>query len=243
MRPLWLVCAGCGRLGFGATTEDAAPTPVDASEVDAAPDMGDPSLLLRFSLDAFANNATEDANGTIASCDPADCPTAIPGRHGNALRFGGNDELRIAYDARFEAPAEFTIAAWVYFEGFDGAIFSRYVSPDIWNTWQLEVVGGESAFTTSDGLGAHEKLLGPALPAMQWTHLAGVWTGTQKRFYVNGAEVASSPWTTLTAEPLPLVVGFDVNAGVDELHFTGGIDELRFYNRALDAAEVGELAQ
>lgn len=258
MRWWLLLCVGCGRLGFDASAAAAdasidldgpVGSPVDGAAVDAPPGAGDDAstsgLLLWFELEALVDGVTLDStSGVAATCAAPRCPTVRAGRIGDALDFGGSDEVRIAWDPAFETPKEFTIAAWFFSVGADGAIFSRPHSLDIWNTWQLEIINGDGtpAFTTSDLAGEHNKLQGPQLDAGVWSHLAGAWDGATKTLYVNGAPVATRPLSDVVTDELPLVIGFDINSGSNQLHVTGGIDDVRLYDRALSPAEIAALA-
>jgi hypothetical protein len=75
-----------------------------------------------------------------------------------------------------------------------------------------------------------------ALPLNTWTHLAVTYGGGTIRFYVNGVQVASralSGGIAITGQPLRI----GGNAPWGEF-FSGLIDEVRVYNRALTAAEI-----
>lgn len=71
-----------------------------------------------------------------------------------------------------------------------------------------------------------------------WHHLCGVWDGSIKRIYQNGAEVRSwglSSWDTTAGTP------FYMGRILDGRYFTGSIDDVRIYNRPLSANEVRAL--
>ena len=59
-----------------------------------------------------------------------------------------------------------------------------------------------------------------------------------RRFYVDGIQVNEGAWTASVADSNPLVIGFDINRGFEQLHFSGSIDDVRLYNRGLDEDEV-----
>jgi hypothetical protein len=76
-----------------------------------------------------------------------------------------------------------------------------------------------------------------ALPLDTWTHIAVTYDGAMQRIYVNGVEAGSR------AQTGPIAVGNGAlriggnNAFTDEF-FSGVIDEVRIFNRALTAAEI-----
>ncbi len=74
------------------------------------------------------------------------------------------------------------------------------------------------------------------LPANVWTHLAATYDGATIRLYVNGTLSGSTTATgSLPASTGPFRIGG--NAIWDEF-FSGQLDDLRLYNRALSATEV-----
>src|SRR5206468_2316498 len=75
-----------------------------------------------------------------------------------------------------------------------------------------------------------------AVPTGVWTHLAASYDGTTLRLYVNGAQVSQSAVSgSIAASSSPLRIGGNAIWGE---YFTGLIDEVRVYNRALSAAEL-----
>ena len=95
------------------------------------------------------------------------------------------------------------------------------------------VVSASDSGTASDG---------------QWHLVAGVFDGSAVRLYVDGVEQENTPTTASTIEyssSAPGVFGADGFSSVSPCSapgFTGGIDELRVYNRALSASEIAGLA-
>jgi hypothetical protein len=85
--------------------------------------------------------------------------------------------------------------------------------------------------------GVDSTLSGPAaLPVNAWSHLAGTYDGAMLRLYVNGTLVATkaaSGSIAVTANPLR----FGGNAIWGEW-FSGALDDLRVYNRALTGGEI-----
>jgi len=81
-----------------------------------------------------------------------------------------------------------------------------------------------------------------ALPLNTWTHVATTYDGATQRFYVNGVEVASRAQSgAITVSDQPLRIGGNGSFPGGEF-FHGLIDEVKVYNRALTAAEIGAAA-
>jgi hypothetical protein len=78
------------------------------------------------------------------------------------------------------------------------------------------------------------------VPALDtWTHMAGVFDGTNIILYYNGAALATTPVGAVapTAGAAPLHLGVDYGAN----RLNGNLDEARVYNRALSANEINVL--
>jgi hypothetical protein len=71
-------------------------------------------------------------------------------------------------------------------------------------------------------------------PEDQWTHLAGVFTGTEVRLYINGVPAAKAPASgSRRTNTLPLYIGADPDAkSAPTRHFKGAIDEVRISSTA-----------
>jgi len=68
------------------------------------------------------------------------------------------------------------------------------------------------------------------LPLNTWSHLAATYDGATMRLYVNGVQVASAAQTgPIGASSQPLTIGSN---------WSGLIDEVRIYNRALSASQI-----
>jgi Concanavalin A-like lectin/glucanases superfamily len=74
------------------------------------------------------------------------------------------------------------------------------------------------------------------LPLNPWTHVTMTYDGANIRYYQNGTLVTTTPATgNMTNGNGALRIGGNSIWGE---YFTGRIDEVRVYNRALSAAEI-----
>ncbi len=156
---------------------------------------------------------------------------------GNGLDFdGGDDYVEVSYNASLN-PAVITMEAWVKVTG--GAGTNRTVvsnrsgvgfsgmtiyAADI-DKWELWV--GDTTWYVIEG---------SAVTLNQWTHLAGVFDGTNLSFYVNGVLFGSTPAGMTPNTTDILHIGRQVTGVV--YGFLGKIDEVRIWNTARSAENI-----
>ena len=160
------------------------------------------------------------------------------GRFGRALSFDGDDDLVTVPDsASIDLTTGMTLEAWVKPEAATD-----------WRTVIFKESSGHSAYALyangetdvpSVYLGGVSGALGTSeLDAGKWTHLAATYDGNNLRLFVNGTLAGTLPHEgDLSATDGPLTFGANHVWGE---HFRGLIDEVRVYNRALSAAELGD---
>jgi hypothetical protein len=190
-------------------------------------------LIAHWRFDATSGSVAVDSagnhDGTLVSANGTALPTWTTGTLGNALSFDGdNDLVTVTHAADLDfanATDSFTISAWVQLASLQNRSmivlrkgYSLGVNPQ--NRW---TAGGMLGPTATTG----------------WTHLALVQDGAAntRTFYVNGVQAAQTAAAPAIASG-PLYIG-DHPDGT--LFFAGKIDDIRIYNRALDAAHVGYL--
>jgi hypothetical protein len=89
--------------------------------------------------------------------------------------------------------------------------------------------------------GTWRSILGPTATQDTWYHVAGTYDGAQMVFYINGESVGTLPITgAIRVTTDPVCVGNLVTAaGVAQNEYWSGVlDEVRLWNRALTQAEV-----
>lgn len=148
--------------------------------------------------------------------EPQDSSAAFPERDGYGYANGINAP-RTAY----------SIEAWIKRAGSgDGSIAGQG------GGGQLFVKDGRLALRqTQDTVLS----TGPVLEPGKWFHVAATWDGHITRLYVNGEETGSST----TANKPPSGQGtFYVGYGDQAPWFTGNLDEVAYYDRALGADDI-----
>lgn len=79
-----------------------------------------------------------------------------------------------------------------------------------------------------------------------WSHVVATYDGAWIRLYVNGTEIGPATYKTGTITPSdnPLNIGRDPSSPNDpDRYFDGLMDDVRIYNRALTAGEIGSIYQ
>jgi len=180
---------------------------------------------------------------------PTNWGAGIVGPHALLLSsVGGADAARPAVDTT----KSYTVSAWVKlnkvegyqtFVGIDGAHVSGFF---------LQLRGGERKFSLTalaqdsdtPGMGASATALAPPIPNI-WYHLAGVYDADLKTLslYVNGVLQNTVPYTAAFRANghTSLGRGFFNGGQVDFVN--GALDDVRFYQAVLPAADVLALAQ
>lgn len=165
---------------------------------------------------------------------------------GYALKFDGEDDYLNVRDApNLRLPSKLTAEVWVYpiYDGRDyyadailfkgenigwGDHFNYRIAMENQNlyTWGVTRAGSELFF--HGGTPIYDK----------WQHLAVVADGTKCRAFINGVQVASRE----ASGPYLTFPGFPLQIGGDSINnarwFSGLIDEIRIWNRALLPQEI-----
>ena len=189
-----------------------------------------------------ANDCWDGFNGTNYGA------AWVNGKIGKAFEFTGSDGVD-GISASFDdsVSAGLTVAAWVYW--YPGAPYDACYILDA----RTGITGGFIFFVYSDDTiqlslrspgGIQDVNSLSTLPFYQWTHVAGVFdnVGNTLRVFINGV-----PDGTATAPYAYYHTTGSATIGNNRwrppyVPFNGVIDELRFYNRALSANEIADLA-
>ncbi|MEU6759855.1 LamG domain-containing protein [Streptomyces sp. NPDC046685] len=204
----------------------------------------------------------DDVTGTSVAPAGSDLPATLtagtvgaPGHTGTAVELSGQraaDTTPLQYlatdTAVLETDKSFTVPAWVKTTtvtqhqavvsqgGEHMAAFQMGISAGKWaiNVASADASSGYSWTTESS----------ETLPvAGQWTHLTGAYDATAKqlKLFVNGQQASSVPATGWNARG-PMYFGQMRWRDTYTDPWSGALDEIRAYDRALTAAEAADLA-
>lgn len=232
---LFVLLAGCSSRGTGPGADCVPPPsglvswwPGDA----AARDVAGPH-------DGTPEGGVEVTEGFVTSGE------------GQAFRFDGDDALvRVPHVADLEpaTTSAFTVEAWARSTTLDrnGTVVGKGF-PFGDETLVIDQIEGRWRGLARDERGFARRLVGPPVETGVFTHLALTWDGATLRFYVNGTEVEAGPMSSIAETDAFLGIGGRSEAGHEdaelELEFSGTVDEVSYYGRALDAGEIRSVAR
>ena len=190
-------------------------------------------LVAAYGFEEGNGSAVADTSGT-GNAGTIVGGTWASGKFGKALAFNGTNAMVTINDsASLDLTSGMTLEAWVNPKTLGGWRDIIFKDTDIYflmgSTPQGQPdLGGSFASANVYGTAA--------LATNTWTHVAGTYDGTTMRFYVNGVEVASLAQTgTINTSSGALTIGGDASNGQ---YWSGLIDEVRIYDRALSATEI-----
>ncbi|MFC7590556.1 LamG-like jellyroll fold domain-containing protein [Nonomuraea antimicrobica] len=222
-----------GAASHNVTAPATATTYTATYQRSQAPD----GLVAAYAMDEGGGTAVGDASGHGNAGTAANTAWTVTGKYGQALSFNGTSSwVTVADSGSLRLTDGMTVEAWV-----------RPSSVTGWRTVVMKEFGADLAYAImgsgSSGPGAFIHTTSGAnapasanLPLNTWSHVAATYDGSTLRMFVNGAQVATNPTTgALRTGTSPLRIGG--NSGSGE-YFSGLIDEVRIYNKALTPAQI-----
>ena len=233
-----------GTYYYQVTADDfAGNTSGPSNEVTAMVASGPPGgLVAAYGFDEGSGTTTADrsAYGNSGALSNATWSTA--GKFGNALSFNGtNARVDVNDSNSLDVTSGMTLEAWV----------KPSVSNSSFRTAILKEQPGQLVYalytSTNTGQPDGEAVIGSsnrsvsgstALTAGAWSHVAATYEGSTLRLYVNGTQVSQLAVSgSIATSNGALRIGGNSIWGE---YFSGLIDEVRIYNRALTAGEIGQ---
>jgi hypothetical protein len=235
-------------LAFDAAKNKSAKSEVTV-KTKAELNTGEAGLVAHYPFDDNANDATPYNNhGTIGGN-----PTFVTrtGATGKAIRFDGNKDSVLVKNA-VQLLSDFTtVSFWIRVDAKSTDPEAYVIDFGHWDQrWKislpqhLRIVWTTNSKNTQfpNAISDMDSKDGNELLLNTWWYVTMVHDGTNDIIYINGVEVNKKPAPgKLNATARPLCFGSNNVEGGQ--YFTGALDNVKIYNKALTAAEVRKLFQ
>jgi Concanavalin A-like lectin/glucanases superfamily len=195
-----------------------------------------------FDVDHSGSDGNNGGFSTGPTPTPAPPSYTPNGKVGGAFAFDGTNYVQIP-DAPNLQPSQITLEMWVFPTVWSSTSYQTVIGRGLANgtgdQWWLGVLNGTPQFFI-DFEGPGEVLAAPTtIPLNEWTHLAATFDGATQVLYVNGIQVAAQAHpNAIFYESVPVGIGAHWQNNTPTDRFTGFIDEVSLYDRALTPAEI-----
>jgi hypothetical protein len=199
-----------------------------------------PGLVAAYGFNETSGTTVPDASGNNNTGTLGSGVTrSTQGKFGSALVFNGASVVTIPTATSLNLTTAMTLEVWVYptmaqpnwpavivkEQTGNGWVYGLYANSDQSRPFMGVYINGERNLSG-----------GTLLPVNTWSHLAATYDGSTECLYVNGVQVAFRAQTgAIRTSTRPLQLGGDTLTGE---YFTGRLDEVRIYNRALTQGEI-----
>ncbi|MFA5165406.1 MAG: LamG domain-containing protein [Candidatus Omnitrophota bacterium] len=194
-------------------------------------------LIGHWSFDDQAATATDNSGygntGTITDA------TYVDGISGKALRFDGTNDRVVT--TRQNPTTAMSVSVWCKTSAVVGRLVSQYFAGDIGFILGIgSATNGKPRFrVSSDGATLIALEASSTVNDGAWHHIVGVFVGsTSLKIYIDAADAGTNTTSipaSIYASTKSITIGSDP---ANAINFTGDIDEVRIYNRALTQAEI-----
>jgi len=224
--------------GYGNESADSGPAFAATPAIDLSA-----GLLAHWKLDEGSGAVAGDASGHGNVAALMNGPVWDAGNVLGGLRFNGVEDYLDAGSDSFDLTGEVTAALWIK----PAVILStgtqvliqrgRYIYPFM---MRIESKRIRACIRTSTG--THYIFGQSVLVPGQWYHVAMTFKNGEIILYINGSEESRASYEG----PMNVMANQKTTIGANPLGqtpFSGHLDDVRIYNRALAPVEIGRLAQ
>jgi hypothetical protein len=222
--------ATSGQAVVSLTVNPASPPP--------PPPPTSPGLVAAYNFNEGSGTTLTDRTGLGRTGTISGATWSAAGRFGGALSFDGVDDIvTVADHNSLDFTTGMTIEAWVRpstLADYRTVVMKNSTNSLVYALMAADWASRPMAYISTTG---NEDVSGPTpLGLNVWTHVALTFDGATLRLYVGGVPVAALAVSgSIAVSSGPLTIGGNT---LDFGHFSGLIDDIRIYNRALSQAEI-----
>jgi VCBS repeat-containing protein len=199
-----------------------------------------PTLVSRYGGEGNAGDATGRNPGTVVGA-----VGYAPGQLGQAFSFPGSSTAMVSVpDSPSLHAHPFTVSAWVNPTTLptNAVIAAKTSSSGFTDGWGLNLSSSSGKVSFWVNISSNAAVSPTALPTTAWSYVLASYDGANLRLYVgtdpaHASLVATKAYTLpVNFSPSPMLIGGGFGTG-----FNGLIDEVTFYNQALDPTQAATL--
>jgi chitodextrinase len=235
-----LVSADRGATIRARVTASNAAGSASATSAQSAVVAATAGLVAAYSFDEGAGSSAADASGNGNTGSLVNATWAAAGKYGGAASFNGSNALVSVPDSSsLDLSAQMTLEAWVdpnaFTHSWDVLLMKAQPNDLVYALYAQSNLNSPAGLIYSNGV--EHTLTGTSpLPTGAWSFLAASYDGSSLKLYLNGTLVSQLSYTgAITVSTGPFTIGGN---NVWNEWFSGLIDNVRVYNRALSAAEL-----
>ena len=207
------------------------------------------NLVAAYNFDSNGNDSSFN-NNNLTNVNTVTFNTTNYKRGFGATSFNGTNHFEIANDGKF-SPDNFTVACWIKPVDSSGNYQSIATCRDgyTFKGWMIYISPSNNLeFITGSGSGWSynaDVLLNGIGTINTWVHIAFTLSKSTNTVvvYINGTLQATITRTYINNNSYPLRIGAGGDVSYGELFLRNGtlVDDFRFYNKVLTAAEIGTI--
>ncbi|MGA9364840.1 MAG: LamG-like jellyroll fold domain-containing protein [Bacteroidota bacterium] len=207
-----------------------------------------PGLVASYAFSEGTGTTTADSSGNQLTGTISGASWTTQGKYGNALSFNGTGSYVNLYNpTQLCLTGSMTLCAWINASAYpvgDGTIIAKSTSTA---GWQLKTTSGQGAFifaiaVSPNSTSITQRNSNTVGCLNTWYHVAGVYNGWPRALdiFVNGVlyngNLAGTIPTTQYNSSVNVYIGKRFGSG--NHYFSGIIDQVHVYNRALTSTEI-----
>ena len=194
-------------------------------------DQNSSSAVARWAFDGDATDSWSDNDGAVNGATYV----SDGGIRGGTYSFDGDDVISLPDMGNFSSV---TISTWAQWDSFGDGDDDAVIHIDQNNSIQIRDVSGQLQARIYDGSNGNV-VTGKEPKDNEWYHYVLTWNGSELRFYINSIFQGN----TNVSNNYAGTNGNGIGAGYQnsQRFFSGKIDDVRIYDKALSPSEVFEL--
>jgi glucose/arabinose dehydrogenase/chitodextrinase len=197
-------------------------------------------LVAGWSFDEGSGTSAHDASGNGNTLTLLSGATWSSGQDSGGLAFSGSANASTADAVSLDLASSYTLTAWIHpftLSGYRTILIKEHTNGNGGCGYWLQTVGDQISSGFNNGSLCKEHTASAHLQPGTWSHIAAVFDNSANTYqiYLNGGLLSSQSETTA---PIPNNQNLTIGRTAYGENWHGLLDEVRIYNRALNAQEI-----